>query len=352
MPLAMLAALLGSLLIHGLVLFGAQLDVLPETGDALQQRLLPPPPLRAELRAPKPPEVAPAPTPEPARETQQPRREPVLKPAPRHLLASAPTVLLPDAQASRPELAEEKVAPPERVAETAPIVAPPNTSPVHSGSGQINFVVIKDSLGMQIGRAVHRWHFSEDGSYVLTNRMETSGLVSLLKPLLQEYESRGRLGPNGLQPESFRVLRNGRESRENADFDWSTAEVLLARDGSRQRIAPGTQDLLSLNYQLAYLPKPENGSTLGVVTGRKYERYNLDSLGEVEIETPAGRFRTLHLRAVGETLTEIWIALDHQRLPVKIRFTDKKGDSYTQLATDLDLARELQSLKPSPSGNP
>lgn len=368
MPLAMLAALLGSLLIHGLVLFGAQLDWLPETGDRLTQRLLQPPPLRAELRAPPLPVVAPEP-PVP-RKIPQPRPESAVNSAPKPRLLAPPSEALPEAKAEPVAPLDEITVPSEPV-ENAPVlrstaedaaksvamesetfVTSQRIAPVHSGSGQINFVVIKDSLGMQIGRAVHRWHFAEDGSYVLTNRMETSGLVSLLKPLLQEYESRGRLGPNGLQPESFRVLRNGRESRENADFDWSTAEVLLARDGSRQRIAPGTQDLLSLNYQLAYLPTPENGSTLGVVTGRKYDRYNLDSLGEVEIETPAGRFRTLHLRVVGETLTEIWIALDHQRLPVKIRFTDKKGDSYTQLATDLDLARELRSLKPSPSGNP
>jgi hypothetical protein len=61
----------------------------------------------------------------------------------------------------------------------------------------------------------------------------------------------------------------------------------------------------------------------------------VDSLGEEEIETPAGRFRTLHLRAMTDNVTEVWIALDHDRLPVKIRFTDKKGDSFEQVATEL-----------------
>ena len=60
-------------------------------------------------------------------------------------------------------------------------------------------------------------------------------------------------------------------------------------------------------------------------------------MGEEDIDTPAGRFRTLHLRAAGETLTEIWLALDHQRLPVKIRFTDKKGDSYSQVLSEFGL---------------
>ena len=45
--------------------------------------------------------------------------------------------------------------------------------------------------------------------------------------------------------------------------------------------------------------------------------------------------RTLHLRAMTDNVTEIWIALDRLRLPVKIRFTDKKGESFEQVATEL-----------------
>ena len=36
-----------------------------------------------------------------------------------------------------------------------------------------------------------------------------------------------------------------------------------------------------------------------------------------------------------ESTTEIWIALDRYRLPVKIRFIDKKGDSFEQLVTEI-----------------
>ncbi len=141
--------------------------------------------------------------------------------------------------------------------------------------------------------------------------------------------------PAGLQPERYRSLKNGKDDNQNADFDWSTAEVRLSRDGSVRPIAPGTQDILSLNYQLAYLGGLAEGRVLGVVTGKKYERYALDSLGEEEIETPAGRFRTLHLRAMTDNTTEVWIALDHANLPVKIRFTDKKGESFEQVATEI-----------------
>ena len=101
------------------------------------------------------------------------------------------------------------------------------------------------------------------------------------------------------------------------------------------KIVPGTQDILSLNYQLAYLGRLEEGSGMGVVNGRKYARHAIDSLGEEEVVVPAGRFRTLHLRAMTESVTEVWIALDRHRLPVKIRFTDKKGESFVKVATEI-----------------
>jgi hypothetical protein len=140
-----------------------------------------------------------------------------------------------------------------------------------------------------------------------------------------------------LQPEHFTTLKNGHDANENAEFDWSTAEVRLSRDGSVRPVPPGTQDALSLNYQLAFLGRLAEGKSLGVVTGKKYDRYQLDSLGEEEIELPAGRFLTLHLRVQTDSTLDIWIAVERQNLPVKIRFTDKKGESFEQVATEIGM---------------
>lgn len=317
---ALIIAALGSVLLHGLALFSFDFGMFGEPLEPL--------PLVAEIRL-----LPPAPTPEtqsvPEKSGPPPRKQP---PAPRPPQPArevpAPAVTaepLPDAAAAEPE-----TLPPE------PTPAPAR-EPLLPASGYLKFVVIKESLGMQIGMAEHRWKFSADGSYRLQSRIETSGLAALFKPLRQEHESRGQMGPAGLQPIHFSVLRNGQPRGEDADFDWPAGEVLLERDGSRHPLHPGSQDVLSLNYQLAYLSRLEEGIRIGVVTGKKYEHYALDAMGEEDIDTPAGRFRTLHLRAAGETLTEIWLALDHQRLPVKIRFTDKKGDSYSQVLSEFGL---------------
>lgn len=311
-----------SVLVHALALFGIDFGMFGEPPET--------PPLQAELRPPPPA----APPPVAAKETPPPAPE-------------APPASVPPPLAATSEAAEEAVVVAEPVVPEsaappptpAPAVPPP-VAPVLAGSGRLAFVVVKDSLGMQIGRAEHRWDFPGDGTYRLRAMIETSGLAALFKPLRQEHESRGRLGPGGLQPESFRVLRNGVSRGDDADFDWAARQVRLQRDGSLHALTTGSQDLLSLNYQLAYLAAPENGSSIGVVTGRKYQPYSLDAFGEEILETPAGKFRTLHLRAAGDTVTEIWIALDRWRLPVKIRFTDKKGDSYELRATEIDAIPE------------
>lgn len=214
--------------------------------------------------------------------------------------------------------------------------------------GSLHFVVVRG--GMQIGRAVHRWAFRPDGSYHLHSAMETTGLAALIKPLRQENDSTGHLGPKGLRPAHFRVLLDGRSKRENADFDWSTAQVRLERNGSVQAVAAGSQDLLSLYYQLAYLESLPKGATIGVVTGRKYEVYRLEAGATAEIELPAGRFRTLYLRAAGgKKQTEFWVTDDARRLPVRVRFTDKRGDSYELRATEIDLGG---STAAQPARNP
>lgn len=347
MPLVLGLALLASLLIHLVTLFGSGFhwpDEVPER-PVLQATLLPPAPTLVGVESKPSGLVSPTPNPQPKKLAKKPR---TVK------LTSEPSIIEPnflfDESASDQAVAEEMPELLRSTAEMAPFI-PLNTvpEPVLPATGGLSFAVYKDSLSMPIGRAEHLWEFPSDGTYRLSSLIETSGLISLFKPLRQGHESRGRLVTGGLQPEHFAVLKNGETTRDSADFDWSAGEVRLARDGSVQAIVAGTQDLLSLQYQLAYLATPENGSTIGVVTGKRYERYALDSLGEEFIETPVRRFRTLHLRAAGETVTEIWIALDQQRLPVKIRFTDKKGASYelrlTEIGADLPPIEDTQDAQ-------
>ena len=333
MPLALFLAVLGSLAIHGAALFGTDVELFGSGPEA--------PPLQAELR-PLPTLPAVEPTPSAALATPRRLRKAAGQPL-KSPLAPAPTAKTAVPVTSAVPVTE---ATPDADAPSPAAAVKPPATPVLPASGVIRFAIVKSSLGLTVGRAEHRWEFPGDGSYRLLGITETSGLAALFKPVRMEVESRGLMVAGGLQPERYRTRKNGRETNENADFSWSTAEVALARDGSVRAIAPGTQDLLSLPYQLAYLGSLPDGSSIGVVTGKKYERYALDSLGEEIVDTPAGQFRALHLRAMTDSVTEIWVALDRQRLPVKIRFTDRKGESFEQIVTEFGTATESPGTPP------
>ncbi|MCK6390406.1 MAG: DUF3108 domain-containing protein [Azonexus sp.] len=329
MPLILLAALVGSLGIHAAALFGTDYELFGAEPE-------PPAPLHATLKAPPLPPAAP-PAPKVVAKARPVAAKPKLLPADtvdQRLPVSTAAPVKDDATAKAISAIPENA--PSGASTVASDDTPPQ--PLLPASGALHFSIYKESLSLLIGEAEHRWTFAADGSYRLTGVTRTSGVVALFKSLSMRNESAGRLTAKGLQPAHFRTFKNEAPARENADFDWSTGEVHLDRDDSTQAIAPGTQDILSLNYQLAYLADPASGTQIGVVTGKKYQRYAIDSLGEESLITPAGTFRTLHLRVAGETLTEIWIALDHQRLPVKIRFTDRKGDSYMQVLDTFDPA--------------
>ncbi len=185
--------------------------------------------------------------------------------------------------------------------------------------------------GFQIGRATHTWE-AGDGVYRITAVTETSGLIGFFRPLRAEVESSGRLTSGGLLPERFVARQSGREKSEQADFDWRQMQVHFAGRAT-QTLSPGAQDLLSLNYQLGLLGDLATGYPLTVVTGRKIARYRLEVLADEEIETPAGIFNTVHLRVAGVAAIELWLARGRALLPVKIRFVDRKGNLYIQVAT-------------------
>ncbi len=344
-------ALAASLAIHALALLMPQADVAHEAD---------PPPLMAELRpAPMPPPVladraaapssasAKPPRPEKARRMSKPRQappraasaEPVNSvPAVESYALAAPSDT--PSQAGVARAAEDGTTPaatsPEAEAAGRAVEAarPAAVSPRLPPRGLIRYRVDRGDANFAIGYAEHRWTIA-DGRYRLTSVAETTGLVWLFKSVRIEMESRGRLTDSGLQPQVFSVRRNGQPGRERADFDWDAMRVRVG-EGDALPLDDGAQDLLSFNYQLGYLADAGAVDRLPIATGKKYEVYRLEVIGDEELELPSGAMRTVHLRAPGTSSrdsTELWLAYEYLLLPVKIRYLDAQGAAYVQVAT-------------------
>ena len=359
MPFALLVALAVSLGIHAAVLFLTDVEIAaaPEPLPLIAElKPLPPPILQ------KPALVSPAEKPKewvkPALppKKKKPRRKPEPAPAP---AVSASAVLTAPAESS------ETIAPARDLSTLGEAVGDPSAAaggagdPVDSVAepvvadaplpvaeaapplperGRIVYRVDRGDSNFEIGRARQEWEVV-DGQYRLRSVVETTGIVWLFKAYRVEMESRGTVSGEGLRPDSFAIRRNGKDAREKASFDWENMTVSVA-DRAPQPLARGAQDLLSFNYQLRFLSLPESGGVLMMATGKKYAAYRLEVLGDEEIVVPAGTLRTLHLRAPGVNTTELWLAYDYLMLPVKIRYVDNKGDSFVQVATEIQLSQE------------
>ncbi|MEO8410562.1 MAG: DUF3108 domain-containing protein [Propionivibrio sp.] len=339
MPYALVFALLVSLVIHLALLCGAAFDFLPpmETKDE-------PLPLLAELQAlakppprasPLPPSVKPQKA--PAKIPPKPRSKPAPPPRPK------PVMSVPAASSTA---APSVAAAPEPVAPVVPAGQAPVESVIPAAAsrlpanGAIDYRVDRGDANFAIGVARHQWQI--DGNhYRLTSMVQSTGIVWLFKDFRVEMESRGTITADGLRPDFFVLRRNDKPTREKAFFDWQRMKVRVGEKKNQenqgdQDLDAGAQDLLSFNYQLGFLPDLQGGTVLPLATGRKYAVHRIESLGDEEIETPAGRLRTLHLRAPGDNTIDLWLAYDHQLLPVKIRFVDGEGGSLVQVATHIE----------------
>ena len=381
MQRGLLVALLVSLVLHALALFATQMSLpragdpppllaelrpSPQTGGAAPAQLSDPPPVRRA--APRPPPARPrAARPSPLRDSAIVASPPASAPPEVAPDEPAPAEELGDAPAAddQPERAAEQPAAPDEVGDVAgapgmgsvPGVPGAAGAPGVGGDepaageatppvvvtarlparGSIRYRVERGDRSFPIGFARQEWEVRAD-RYRISALSETSGLVALFKRVRVEAESRGRVGSSGLVPEHFVVRRSGRERAEEIDFDWPARQV---RMGERPPLAlrGGTQDILSLNFQLALLPE-HSGVAVNVATGRKLAGYRIEVMGEETIETPAGSFRCLHLRLAGTATTELWLAYEQALLPVKIRHVDRKGDVFVQSATHIDFTRE------------
>ena len=328
MPLALIAAFVASLGAHALALFLPDVDLWTAP---------PPPALVAEIE----PVAAPARVAPPARSAPR-KRHPPAKPA-MPTPAAAPSA----GSAQLSAAAGEQAVPAVTDDANASAASVPNAGDSATtaqatdvaadtaanrlpAEGTIRYRVYRGTRGFEVGHSTHTWRIA-DGAYRISALTETSGLAALFKPLQIALESRGLFDSAGYHPESFAVRRNGAETRERADFDWAAGTVRVG-DRPAEALADGAQDLLSFHYQLAFLPSLAGVNVMPIATGKKFERYRLEAIGDEEIETPAGRFQTLHVRAPGDNTTDLWLARERWLLPVKIRYTDRHGDSFEEQA--------------------
>ena len=191
-----------------------------------------------------------------------------------------------------------------------------------------------------VGKATMVYELHANGEqYQLKSLMQASGLAALVIPdLLQTSE--GFLSNLGLQPKRY-VYQFGDKKNKTytADFDWEQKKLTMHTAKGDQTVAlvEGTQDLLSFMYQFMFVPPLQN-MQLNITNGKKLGTYDYFFEAEETIDTKMGKLSTIHIARTdnsGDEKTELWLALDYQYVPVKIRKTEKESKVYEMLVTSL-----------------
>lgn len=338
-------ACLISLLLHLVLLGGSELHIpaLTSRTDTVEVRLMQPvvkpmPEIAAapvkQARKPKPATLPAAPAPEirPDTAPTEPRDNPVD-------VADSPA-----ADAASPEPPERQ----EAVADDSTENQPEKIVLNEPAAIDMDYDIRRNATAAAAGTTHVSYRQKEDGSYTLKSQSEAKGLVSLFFSGLTQT-SEGVVTNKGLKPAKFSYQYGDNEDKsQRASFDWQAAKLTLKTKKSTNTVdlPAGTQDLLSFMYQFRFVP-PLEQMNLSVTNGKRVRSYAYGFEGEDHVQTKLGKLRSIHISRSGDEgdeKTELWLAIDYQYLPVKIRVTEKDGDVIEQTVTRIASIQGDKSL--------
>lgn len=164
----------------------------------------------------------------------------------------------------------------------------------------------------------------------------------------RKLTSVGELTNQGLKPTHFELQQGDNPKKALiADFDWPKSVLHMLVKGTLKdaELALGTQDLASYVYQFMFLPMPlKNEITVTLTTGKKLNQYVYKVSAEQEVLDIAGtQYKTLHLfppaqldASKPQTETkELWLAIEHHYVPVRIMIVDENGQKLAQTLSEL-----------------
>jgi hypothetical protein len=201
--------------------------------------------------------------------------------------------------------------------------------------------VFKD--GLHIASVDESYERTGD-QYRIVSDSNPAGLLAMFVRTKIKVQSNGTVTAAGLQPDNLEYGRLDDASKNvSAAFDWRANELRLTFDGRNETLplVPGMQDRLSVMYQFMFLTAEKvRVLEFPMTNGKKIERYRYELAGTEELDTPAGKIKTLHLvkhRDPGENGTQVWLAADRNLFPVKLLILENDGSKFEQVITKLDM---------------
>ena len=298
----------------------------------------------AVLAAPVPaPTAAPVPTAKPATpRRREARSAPVVAAGPAATSAAAETA---PAKTEAGPAAPAIEAPPVRDEPPAPSPPPPpppppppktaKTSPFPERA-RIEFEMTLESNNYKVW-AVQTWE-QKDGRYRVVLTAEAKALFFSLGKLTME--SAGVITSDGLRPERYVDERNQR--RTVVSFAANEKSAFIEEPNGNKKtvqLAGKAADVMSLTYDLAFNPDINVGAPFTLSNRDNVEEIRLvekrDESLVVDTATLATKFFDFK-RTNGGGGIQVWLAVEKQWLPAKIRILGRDG-AVTMIATKFEI---------------
>ncbi|MGB2833796.1 MAG: DUF3108 domain-containing protein [Methylotenera sp.] len=199
---------------------------------------------------------------------------------------------------------------------------------------ETEFEVYNSALPDTVSVNTIKFSTQHDGSYLLTNAdIDLEELNTLVDARILQERSEGIITAEGLKPNYYtQYYDDDKAGGKHANFDWSYIAIQVG--SGYQPLANGTQDELSYMYQFMFFP-PQANIQITVTNGALLQSLYFIYLGEEIIQTKLGELKATHLVSNDKVKTDLWLAVDYQFLPVKIRKTINDGSYIEQTATKL-----------------
>jgi hypothetical protein len=348
-------ALVASMLLHILLLGGFDLTLpnLKKEMHVIEARIQMPKAVVKPVETPIPQEViTPAPeAPAEAKPEVPPEAEP--EPVPIQEVENLSPVVAEELPTPEPSPTSEPVMTPPENSEPEPSQEEPQPADfglvINENAYQFvetEFDVRTKIDGSADGTAKITYNLIDGNHYQLKWLTEGSGFAALIFPDLLQV-SEGFLTKTGLQPSSYLYqFGNKTEKTRTANFDWFNKKVSMqtSKGTKTEDLPEGAQDLLSFMYQFMHVA-PLQTMQIPIATGKHLRIYDYSFEGEENINSSLGEIKTMRIMHSGidsDEKTELWLAIDYQYVPVKIRKIEKNGDVVEMVATRINSNRPTQ----------
>jgi hypothetical protein len=169
--------------------------------------------------------------------------------------------------------------------------------------------------------------------YELRTDVRAEGLISLVYSGTLSQVSVGSLGPDGLEPARYVEIRS-KSSERVVDFDRKLGQLMSLDGRSPVPMPVGTQDRLSVFYQLGLMMRREPSTVtagqvidMPVASMRAVQRERFVVVGEEMLMLPGGPIRALHLQrpvpaGSRDPRIDLWLGYDFEMMPVRLRLEE------------------------------